>query len=82
MTNITLTSLAPQLTDRLQQRALQNGRTVEAEIAVILSSVLLPEPNQEANLDLATAIEQRFSPLGAFDLPETPREPIKTPPLV
>ncbi len=81
MTNITLKSLAPQLTYRLQQRASQNGRTVEAEIAVILSSVLLPEPVQETNLDLATAIEQRFAPLGEFDLPEAPREPIKTPPL-
>ena len=77
MTNITLTSLAPQLTDRLQQRALQNGRTAEAEIAVIL-----PEPDQEANLDLVTAIEQRFSSLEGFDLPKVPREPIKTPPLV
>ncbi len=79
MTHITLTSLAPQLTQRLQQRASQNGRTLEAEIAVILSSVLMPELPQENTLDLATAIEQRFAPLGDFDIPETPREPIRNP---
>jgi antitoxin FitA len=80
MTNITLTSLTPQMTQRLQQRASQNGRTIEAEIAVILSSVLMPELPKKNTLDLTTAIEKRFAPLGDFDLLEIPREPIRTPP--
>lgn len=80
MTDITLKHLEPQLTQRLQQRAMQNGRTVEAEITSILKSVLIPETSQPPTLDLATALEQRFAPLGEFDLPEIPREPIRTPP--
>jgi len=80
MSNITLTQLAPQLTQRLQQRAHQNGRTIEAEITAILASVLIPDNSQSAPLDLATALEQRFAPIEEFDLPELPREPIRTPP--
>ena len=80
MTNITLEPLQPQITQRLQQRASKNGRSIEAEITAILSSVLISEPPQTATLDLATAIQQRFAEVGGFDLPETPREPIRTPP--
>jgi antitoxin FitA len=81
MTNITLSQLAPQLTQRLQQRAYQNGRSIEAEVAAILASVLTPEAPQSPSLDLATAIEQRFAAIGDFDIPEISREPIRTPPL-
>jgi plasmid stability protein len=42
MTNITLNQLDDQLTQRLQQRAHKNGRTLEAEITAILASVLTP----------------------------------------
>ena len=82
MTNILLTSIEPQLAQRLQQRAKENGRTIEAEIATILASVLTPERNEgttaERNrTDLATAIRQRFGPLGGIDIPEMPREPIR-----
>lgn len=86
MTTIMLNSIEPQLAQRLQQRADENGRTVEAEIETILSSVLIPEKAEENvakedEVDLATAIKQRFAPVGGFDLPEIPREPIRTPPL-
>jgi antitoxin FitA len=81
MSNITLHQLAPQLTQRLQQRAHQNGRTIEAEITAILASILLPEEPHPVELDLATALEQRFAAIGEFDIPELPREPIRTPPL-
>jgi antitoxin FitA len=80
MTHITLNQLEPQLTQRLQQRASQNGRTIEAEITAILASVLIPETSQQSTLDLATALEQRFASIGGFDLPDLPREPIRTPP--
>lgn len=78
MTNITLDQLDPQLTERLQQRAVQNGRTIEAEITAILAIVLTPtSPTQP---DLATAIQQRFAEVGGVELPEIPREPIRNPP--
>jgi len=80
MTAITLTSLEPKLTQRLQQRASKNGRTIEAEIANILSEVLTLEKIEDNALGLGTAIKQRFAPLGDFEIPEIPREPIRTPP--
>jgi len=80
MTNIILNQLEPQLTQRLQQRALSNGRTLEAEITAILSSVLIPEPSPPREPNLATAIKQRFAEVGGVDLPEIPREPIRNPP--
>lgn len=79
MINITLSQLEPQLTQRLQQRAHQNGRTIEAEITAILTSVLLPSP-QTATPGLATAIQRHFADIEDFEIPEIPREPIRTPP--
>lgn len=80
MTHITLNQLDPQLTERLQQRASQNGRAIEDEIAVIFASVLTPESPQNATLGLATAIQQHFADIEDFEIPEIPREPIRTPP--
>lgn len=80
MTQITLNQLNSQLTERLQQRASQNGRTIEDEIAVILASVLTPESPQKSTLGLATAIQQHFADIEDFEIPEIPREPIRTPP--
>ena len=80
MTTITLKSLEPKIAQRLLQRANENGRTIEAEIAEILSDVLISEKQAEKTVGLATAIKQRFAPVGGFELPEIPREPIRTPP--
>ena len=80
MTNITLDHLDPKLTERLQQRASQNGRTVEDEITAILSSVLISESSQTATPGLATAIQRHFADIEDFEIPEIPREPIRTPP--
>ncbi len=80
MTNITLEPLQPQITQRLQQRASKNGRSIEAEITAILSSVLISEPPQTASLGLATAIQRHFAGIEDFEIPEIPREPIRTPP--
>ncbi len=79
MTNIILNQLEPQLTQRLQQRAHQNGRTIEAEITAILASVLTP-PRSPNDTNLATAIKQRFAEVGGVELPEIPRDPIRNPP--
>lgn len=80
MTHITLNQLDPQLTERLQQRASQNGRTIEAEIAAILSSVLTPDSLQPSTIGLATAIQRHFADIENFEIPEVSREPIRTPP--
>ena len=87
MTAITLESLEPELTQRLLQRANDNGRTVEAEIADILSNALASEKQEETSknteekeVGLATAIRARFAPVGGFEMPEIPKEPVRTPP--
>ena len=80
MTNITLNQLEPQLLQRLQQRAIQNKRTIADEITAILSSVLIPESSQTATPGLATAIQRHFADIEDFEIPEIPREPIRTPP--
>jgi antitoxin FitA len=80
MTPIILDQLDPQLSNRLQQRANQNGRSLEAEITAILSSVLVPKPPQTEPLGLATAIERHFADIEDFEIPEFPKEPIRTPP--
>ncbi len=77
MSNITIDQLEPDLSKRLEQRAAQHGRTIEAEIKSILSSVLNPPSPQ---LDLATAIERRFADIGEFELPETPRDGMRAAP--
>ncbi|MFN6325624.1 MAG: FitA-like ribbon-helix-helix domain-containing protein [Aphanizomenon sp.] len=67
--------LEPDLTQSLEQRADQNGHTIEAEIKAILESVLAPELTPKINL--TAAIEKRFANLGDFVLPENTREPMK-----
>jgi antitoxin FitA len=78
MSNITIHQLEPDLSHRLEQRAAQHGRTIEAEIKSILSSVLNPEPLPQ--IDLATAIDRRFADIGEFELPETPRDAMRADP--
>lgn len=80
MIHITLKHLDPQLIDRLQQRAKQNGRDIEAEITAILANTVVATPTFLSHPDLATAIKQRFAEVGGVELPEIPREPIRKPP--
>jgi plasmid stability protein len=80
MTNINLEKLEPQLKERLQQRATQNGRTIEAEITAILTTALRTESESNPTQDLASAIAQRFAKFEEFDIPEIPREAIREAP--
>ena len=80
MTNIILEKLEPQLKERLQQRATQNGRTIEAEITAILSTALRTESDTNSSHDLATSIAQRFAKFEEFDIPEISREAIREAP--
>ena len=85
MTTITLNAIEPQLAQRLQQRADHNGRSIEAEISAILFDALTSEhveeqEDEENEVDLYTAIRRRLAPVGGIDLPELPREPMRTPP--
>jgi antitoxin FitA len=78
MSNITIHQLEPDLAQRLEQRAIEHGHSVEAEIKDILQRVLAAEAVNQPNL--AEAIEKHFAGLGDFDLPEITREPMRTVP--
>lgn len=79
MADITLKQLEPQIIEQLQQRANQNGRALEAEIAAILESVISPQHPNLSVPGLATTIQRRFADIEDFEIPEMPREPIRTP---
>lgn len=78
MPNITIYQLEPDITKLLEQRAAQNGNTIEAEIKAILQSVLAAQLSPKINL--TAAIEKHFANLGDFELPEITREPMRTAP--
>ncbi|WP_375510311.1 plasmid stability protein [uncultured Nostoc sp.] len=76
MNNITISNLDDDIKSRLQKRAEKHGRSLEEEAREILCIALTE--NHEYPLNLATIIEERFANLGDFELPEIPREPIRT----
>jgi antitoxin FitA len=76
MNNITISNLDDDMKSRLQKRAEQNGCSIEEEAREILRLALTD--NQEHPLNIVTRIEQRFADLGDFEVPEIPREPIRT----
>ncbi|MCC5608153.1 plasmid stability protein [Nostoc sp. CHAB 5834] len=76
MNNITISNLDDDIKYRLQKRAEKHGRSLEEEAKEILCMALIQ--NHEQPLNLANMIEQRFANLGDFELPEIPREPIRT----
>jgi plasmid stability protein len=76
--SITIRNLDDSLKSKLRIQAAVHGRSMEDEARDILRSAL----NQEspAPKNLGTAINALFKPLGGFDMPEIPREPMREPP--
>ncbi|HEX3884075.1 MAG TPA: Arc family DNA-binding protein [Stellaceae bacterium] len=66
MSTLTIRNVEPVLKERLRVRAAQHGRSMEAELRVILKDVLRPE-RQKDGIGLAEAIHQLFAPLGGAD---------------
>jgi plasmid stability protein len=78
MGSITIRNLDDSLKSRLRIQAAVHGRSMEDEARDILRSALNQEAPPPGNL--ADAIRARFAPLGGFDMPDIPREPIREPP--
>jgi antitoxin FitA len=79
MTTLTIRNVDPALRDELRVRAARHGRSMEAELRLILKEALgarkrQPEPS------LAEAIRRRFAPLGGVDLDLPPAEFVDAPP--
>ncbi|MBB1093358.1 plasmid stabilization protein [Rhodopseudomonas palustris] len=78
MAVMTIRNIDDAITQRLHARAAINGRSMEDEARDILRSALSTDEPRARNL--AQVIQHRFAALGGVDLPDTPREAIRTPP--
>jgi plasmid stability protein len=70
MAALSIRDLDDAVKERLRLRAAQNGRSMEAEIRVILTSAVADETPGN---DLFTALIERFAQLGGADLELPPR---------
>lgn len=78
MASVTIRNLDERVMARLRTRAAKHGRSIGDEAREILTNALAMEPKQPGGL--ATAIRNRFAPLGGVELPEIMREPIRRTP--
>ncbi|MCC5665406.1 plasmid stability protein [Nostoc sp. CHAB 5784] len=76
MNSVTISNLDDNIKSRLQKRAEKHGRYLEEEAKEILCLALTE--NYDHPLNLANILEERFANLGDFELPEIPRELIRT----
>lgn len=78
MASITVRHLDDGLKQRLRVRAARNHRSMEEEVRVILREALgLPDPGQR----VYAMIREQIAPLGGVELPDSPRDPTREPPL-
>ena len=78
MANITIRNLDDGLKRRLRVQAAIHGRSMEEEAREILRDALNRAADTPRNL--GSAIHELFAPLGGFEMPDIPREPIREPP--
>ena len=76
--NITIQNLDEGLERRLRIRAAANGHSIEEEARRILLAGLNGET--VPSNDLATAVRNRFKPLGGAELEIPPRDAMRQPP--
>jgi plasmid stability protein len=77
MATLTIRNVEPALKDRLRTRAARNGRSMAAELRVMLSTALGGE--KEHDVDLAEAIRRRFLSFGGVELDPHPPVFIRKP---
>lgn len=77
MAVMTIRNIDDAIKSRLRLRAALNGRSMEEEARDILRAALSSEVPPPRNL--VDAIRERFGALSGVDLPDVPRESIRTP---
>jgi plasmid stability protein len=80
MASITIRKLDDGVKAKLRIRAAQHGHSMEEEVREILISAVQVNPEPQENL--YDAIRRRLAEAGlkGFDLPESPRGPMREPP--
>jgi plasmid stability protein len=79
MATLTIRNVDPEVQQRLRVRAAQNGRSMEAELRLIIKDAVGAKPEPE-EVNLAEAIRRRFAKYGGVELEIPPREPAGPPP--
>jgi plasmid stability protein len=77
MATLIIRNVDPAFKERLRIRAARNGRSVAAELRIMLIAALGDE--KEHDVDLAEAIRRRFLPFGGVELEPHPPVLIGTP---
>ena len=77
MGNVMIRDISDDIEQRLRIRAAEHGHSIEEEALAILREALTEYP-PPANL--ASAIHDRFAPLGGVELRIPSREPMREPP--
>ncbi len=75
--SITIRNVDEGLKSALRAQAVRHGKSMADEACDILRAALGHEASPANNL--ATAINVLFKPLGGFEMPNIPREPIREP---
>lgn len=78
MPSITIRNIDKSLKERLRVRAAQHGRSMEEEVRSILKETFATE-SVRPEKGLADIVRVRFAPINGIELPEIPREPLRTP---
>ncbi len=86
MASLTVRNLDEAVKARLRIRAATHGRSMEEEVRQILCAAV-EQSGADSTLEqvptgvgLVASIRARFAPLGGWDMPEEPREPMRDPP--
>src|ERR1700728_1535618 len=69
MATIVIRKLDETVKRKLQVRAAQNGRSMEAEARLLLHRSLHESPQAAPEVDIGTAIHRRFARLGGVEFP-------------
>ena len=73
MSTLTIRNLDPAVKDQLRVQAARHGRSMEAELRVIVTAAVDSQRANEPNL--AEAIRRRFAPYGGIELESHPAVP-------
>ena len=79
MATLTIRNLDASIKEGLRVRAARNGRSMEAELRIIVTEAVKTSPSPP-ELNLYDRIRARVEPLGGVDLELPPRGPVRSPP--
>jgi len=80
MASITIPDIGDDLKQRLMERAVEHGRSMEVEAREILENALARKQPAAAPGNLYHAIRAIVEPLGGIELEPLPRRPVREPP--